>query len=47
MTLHNPETGEIVEDDSDAGVNAKPTRAADGGHVARRSGYLSDVLRNT
>lgn len=42
---HDPVTGEILGPEDEGGVGAKPTRAADGGAVAKRSGYVSDVLR--
>lgn len=45
MEKHDPETGEILSDSDDGGYDALPTRAADGGAVAKRSGHLSDVLR--
>lgn len=38
-------TGEVLSDDDDGGYNALPTRAADGGPVAKRSGHVSDILR--
>lgn len=43
---HNPVTGEIIDDAADdRGMQSRAVVAADGKPVARRSGHVSDVLR--
>lgn len=42
---HDPQTGEILSDDDDRGLDARNLVAADNKPVAKRSGHLSDVLR--
>mgnify|MGYP001166292700 CR=1 FL=1 len=40
-----PSTGEILDADDERGVDARSVVAADNKPVAKRSGYVSDVLR--
>jgi hypothetical protein len=45
MNDHDPVTGEILADDDTRGGGAVSVLAADNKPVAKRSGYMSDVLR--
>lgn len=42
---HDPETGEILDENDDRGYSATKVNTPDGGQIAKRSGHVADILR--